>query len=77
MTQTKCVSGCNGFYPELCKKQLPKSWEELGKIKGFYFILGNYSIMISSNPLNKRCESVLINKYSYGLLYTILTISFI
>ena len=23
-------------YPELAKKQLPKSWEELGEIKGYY-----------------------------------------
>ena len=29
-------------YPELCKKQLPKSWEELGKIKGFYVTNDSY-----------------------------------
>ena len=39
-------------YPELAKKQLPKSWEELGEIKGYY---------VNSSCLIKTLENEVFN----------------
>ena len=42
-------------FPELAKKQLPKSWEELGNIKG-YFIHNNSTVMNLTNITAIPCN---------------------